>query len=115
MVMAYAATFGGSLVYTSDVDDLQTISRHFPEVRILGVCCRLVVPSGTKLVTVERFAAVVSRPRLRAPSASPGGARLEAVRTGVACANGVPVSRRATAIHRTHTLRHNIEPEMPRE
>jgi predicted nucleic acid-binding protein len=37
MVMAYAATFGGSLVYTSDVRDLQMISRHFPEVRVLGV------------------------------------------------------------------------------
>lgn len=37
MVMAFAATFGGSLVYTSDVDDLQAISRHFPAVRILGV------------------------------------------------------------------------------
>ena len=37
MVMAYAATLGGSLVYTSDVTDLQLISSHFPEVRVLGV------------------------------------------------------------------------------
>jgi len=37
MVMAFAATFGGALVYTSDVDDLQTLSRYFPEVRILGI------------------------------------------------------------------------------
>lgn len=37
MVMAYAATLGGALVYTSDLDDLHLISRHFPEVRLLGV------------------------------------------------------------------------------
>jgi predicted nucleic acid-binding protein len=37
MVMAYAATLGGALVYTSDVDELQAISRHFPGVRILAV------------------------------------------------------------------------------
>lgn len=37
MVMAYAATHGGSLVYTSDVSDLQAISRYFPSVRVLGV------------------------------------------------------------------------------
>jgi predicted nucleic acid-binding protein len=37
MVMAYAATFGGSLVYTSDLDDLQLIARHFSGVRVLGV------------------------------------------------------------------------------
>jgi hypothetical protein len=37
MVMAFAATYGGALVYTSDVDDLERIGRHFPEVRVLGV------------------------------------------------------------------------------
>ena len=37
MVMAYAATFGGSLVYSSDVEDLQMISQFFPDVRVLGV------------------------------------------------------------------------------
>jgi predicted nucleic acid-binding protein len=37
MVMAFAATFGGALVYTSDLDDLQRLSRYFPEVRLLGV------------------------------------------------------------------------------
>jgi predicted nucleic acid-binding protein len=37
MVMAFAATCGGALVYTSDVDDLQRLGRHFPEVRVLGV------------------------------------------------------------------------------
>lgn len=37
MVMAFAATLGGALVYTSDLDDLQRLSRYFPEVRLLGV------------------------------------------------------------------------------
>jgi hypothetical protein len=37
MVMAFAATFGGALVYTSDLADLQRLSRYFPEVRLLGV------------------------------------------------------------------------------
>jgi predicted nucleic acid-binding protein len=37
MVMAFAATYGGSLVYTSDVGDLTRIGRHFPGVRVLGV------------------------------------------------------------------------------
>ena len=37
MVMAFAATLGGALVYTSDLDDLQRLSRYFPEVRVLGV------------------------------------------------------------------------------
>ena len=37
MVMAFAATFGGALVYTSDLDDLQRLSRCFPGVRLLGV------------------------------------------------------------------------------
>jgi predicted nucleic acid-binding protein len=37
MVMAYAATLGGSLVYTSDVGDFQLLSTYFPEVRVLGV------------------------------------------------------------------------------
>ena len=37
MVMAFAATSGGALVYTSDVEDLQRIAPHFPGVRVLGV------------------------------------------------------------------------------
>jgi predicted nucleic acid-binding protein len=37
MVMAFAATHGGALVYTSDVDDLQHIATYFPAVRVLGV------------------------------------------------------------------------------
>jgi hypothetical protein len=37
MVMAFAATFGGAVVYTSDLDVLQRLSRYFPEVRLLGV------------------------------------------------------------------------------
>ncbi len=37
MVMAFAATQGGALVYTSDVHDLEAIGRHFPGVRVLGV------------------------------------------------------------------------------
>jgi predicted nucleic acid-binding protein len=37
MVMAFAATHGGDLVYTSDVEDLQKVTTHFPGVRVLGV------------------------------------------------------------------------------
>ena len=37
MVMAFAATHGGALVYTSDVGDMTRIGRYFPEVRVLGV------------------------------------------------------------------------------
>ena len=37
MVMAFAATLGGALVYTSDLDDLQKLTRYFPEVRLLGI------------------------------------------------------------------------------
>ena len=37
MVMAYAATLGGSLVYTSDPDDLLAVAEHFPTVRVLAV------------------------------------------------------------------------------
>jgi hypothetical protein len=37
MVTAFAATYGGALVYTSDVGDLQRIAKYFPEVRLLGV------------------------------------------------------------------------------
>jgi predicted nucleic acid-binding protein len=37
MVMAFAATSGGALVYTSDVADLERLTRHFPAVRVLGV------------------------------------------------------------------------------
>ena len=36
MVMAFAATVGGGIVYTSDVDDLQAIGLHFPAVRVLA-------------------------------------------------------------------------------
>jgi hypothetical protein len=37
MVMAFAAIYGGALVYTSDVEDLQRVGAHFPGVRVLGV------------------------------------------------------------------------------
>jgi predicted nucleic acid-binding protein len=37
MVMAFAATVGGGVVYTGDVDDLQRIGAHFPSVRVLAV------------------------------------------------------------------------------
>ena len=36
LVMASAA-MRGDLVYTSDVEDLQKLQRHFPNVRVLGV------------------------------------------------------------------------------
>ena len=37
MVMAFAAIYGGALVYTSDVDDLVRLHGYFPSVRILSV------------------------------------------------------------------------------
>jgi predicted nucleic acid-binding protein len=37
MVMAFAAVYGGGLVYTGDVDDLIGFRRWFPSVRILSV------------------------------------------------------------------------------
>jgi predicted nucleic acid-binding protein len=37
VVMASAALRGGGVVYTSDVDDLQRLRRHFPTVRVLHV------------------------------------------------------------------------------
>jgi predicted nucleic acid-binding protein len=37
VVMASAALRGGGVVYTSDVDDLERLQRHFPTVRILPV------------------------------------------------------------------------------
>lgn len=37
MVVAFAATHGGALVYTSDVADLQRIAQSFAAVRVLGV------------------------------------------------------------------------------
>ena len=37
MVMAFAATWGGGLVYTSDVGDLEQIGVFFPGVRVLAV------------------------------------------------------------------------------
>ena len=37
MVMAFAATYGGALVYTADPDDLERIANHVPAVRVLAV------------------------------------------------------------------------------
>jgi predicted nucleic acid-binding protein len=37
VVMASAALRGGGVVYTSDLDDLVRLSRHFPTVRVLPV------------------------------------------------------------------------------
>ena len=37
MVMAFAAIYGGGLIYTSDVDDLTRLQEYFPSVRILSV------------------------------------------------------------------------------
>jgi predicted nucleic acid-binding protein len=37
MVMAFAAMFGGGLVYTSDSDDLDHLTQYFPSVRVLSV------------------------------------------------------------------------------
>jgi len=37
MVMAYAATSGGAVVYTSDLDDLRKLTHVFPAVTLLGV------------------------------------------------------------------------------
>ena len=37
VVMASAALRGGGFVYTSDVDDLGRLQRHFPTVRVLAV------------------------------------------------------------------------------
>jgi len=37
VVMASAALRGGGIVYTSDVDDLKRLQRHFPTVSILPV------------------------------------------------------------------------------
>jgi predicted nucleic acid-binding protein len=37
MVMAYAATVGGALVYTSDTRDHELLRRDFPSVRVLAV------------------------------------------------------------------------------
>jgi len=36
IVMASAALRGGGVVYTSDVDDLGRLHRHFPTVRVLS-------------------------------------------------------------------------------
>src|SRR5258708_16511676 len=35
MVMAFAATYGGALLYTSDIGDLQKNSKYFPPVPLL--------------------------------------------------------------------------------
>jgi predicted nucleic acid-binding protein len=37
VVMASAALRGGGVVYTSDLDDLTRLARHFPTVRVLAV------------------------------------------------------------------------------
>ena len=37
VVMASAALRGGGVVYTSDLDDLGRLQRHFPTVRVLSV------------------------------------------------------------------------------
>jgi predicted nucleic acid-binding protein len=37
MVMAFAATEGGGVVYTSDVADLSRLKTWFPSVRVLGM------------------------------------------------------------------------------
>lgn len=37
IVMASAALRGGGVVYTSDVNDLSRLQRHFPTVHVLGV------------------------------------------------------------------------------
>ena len=37
VVMASAALRGGGVVYTSDMDDLMRLQRHFPSVRLLAV------------------------------------------------------------------------------
>ncbi len=37
VVMASAALRGGGVVYTSDVDDLRRLQRHFPSVLVLAV------------------------------------------------------------------------------
>jgi predicted nucleic acid-binding protein len=37
MVMAFAAEYGGALVYTADVADLERLREFFPAVRVLGV------------------------------------------------------------------------------
>lgn len=37
IVMASASLRGGGVVYTSDVDDLRLLQRHFPSVLVVGV------------------------------------------------------------------------------
>jgi hypothetical protein len=37
VVMASAALRGGGIVYSSDLDDLERLQRHFPTVRVLRV------------------------------------------------------------------------------
>jgi predicted nucleic acid-binding protein len=37
VVMASAALRGGGVVYTSDVDDLKRLQRHFPTILVLPV------------------------------------------------------------------------------
>jgi predicted nucleic acid-binding protein len=37
MVMAFAALYGGALVYTSDLRDLARLERYFPAVRLLSI------------------------------------------------------------------------------
>jgi len=37
MVMAFAALYGGALVYTSDLKDLARLEHYFPAVRVLSI------------------------------------------------------------------------------
>jgi hypothetical protein len=37
MVMAFAAIYGGAIVYTSGIDDLARLHQYFPSVRVLAV------------------------------------------------------------------------------
>lgn len=37
MVMAFAAMYGGAVVYTSDMSDLARLHEYFPSVRVLSV------------------------------------------------------------------------------
>ena len=37
LVMAFAAIYGGALVYTSVLDDLERLGAHYPSVRLLRI------------------------------------------------------------------------------
>lgn len=53
VVMASAA-LRGDVVYTSDVDDLGRLQRHFPGVRVLGVLAARPLTSGTASAEARR-------------------------------------------------------------